>query len=82
MSKGATLKTEMKKATNASLSVINIWNAGNVKLLGGILKETPNPPLKAPVGFVNLIRILDTSLFDHILLLISHDSNCPTLFTT
>lgn len=30
------------------------------------MKETPNPPLKAAIGFVDLIRISDTPVFDHI----------------
>lgn len=63
----------MGEAPNVALRAINIWNRGNVKLLGGILKETPDPPLKAAAGFVNLIRISDTPLLDRILLLTPHE---------
>lgn len=63
-----------EKAANVALRAMNIWNAGNVTLLGGISKETPNLPLKAATGFVNLIRISDTPLLDNILLLTPHDS--------
>lgn len=53
---------------------MDIWNAGKVKLLGGGLKETPDPPLKAASGFVNLIRISDTPLLDYISLLPPYNS--------
>lgn len=55
-----------EKTVNVALRVINILETGNLKLLGGFLKETPNPPLKATSGFVNLIRISDTSVLEHI----------------
>lgn len=43
---------------------MNISVAGHMKRLGEdfFFKETPNPPLKAAVGFVYLIRVPDTPL--------------------